>query len=360
MSTWRLRDLFVDAVRNVTGARVRSVLLALVAGGLVGALVFIELSTTDELLAFQGGFVDSGGNMFVAASEEGLASDRCAALASIDGVIGSAGIESGPPMETTLAPGTLFNTGGVTIGALGLFSLEPAGSAAHAADGWIVGASAATELGITEGMWLGIGGATPRHVGAVIDAETRNPRIDRWIMTVQPPAGTVTECWVEFAAGVTTGRQETIGAVFTDATDVIVVPWIRLDEFSRDPVAELAGRPQASAWIIAGLLIGVMGWLVTWFRRSQIGLYRAVGTGPPALLVLGAVELGIPIISGSLIGGLWAAAIWTAGAADYPGADQFAIAARTATSTVLIAIAVAPLLWPLTASGSIAEQLKDR
>lgn len=352
--------MFVDAVRNVTGAWVRSVLLALVAGGVVGALVFIELSTTDELLAFRGGFIDSGGNMFVAASEEGLASDRCAALASTEGVIGSAGIVSGPPMETTLAPGTLFSTGGVTIGALGLFSLEPAGSAADVADGWIVGASAATELGVTEGMWLGIGGATPRSVSVVIDAETRNPRIDRWIMEVQPPTGTVTECWVEFAAGVTTGRQETVSAVFADAADIIVVPWIRLDEFSRDPVAELAGRSQASAWIIAGLLIAVMGWLVTWFRRSQIGLYRAVGTGPSGLLVLGAVELGIPVISGALIGSLWAAAIWSADSAGYPGVDQLAIATRTATSTVLLALAVGPLLWPLTARGSIAEQLKDR
>lgn len=360
MSTWRLSDLLVDAVRNVTGARVRSALLALITAGLVGALVYTEFSTTDELLAFRDTFIDSGGNMFVAASEAGLASDRCAALASMEGVTGSAGIESGPPIETTAAPGTLFNTGGVTIGALGLFSSEPAGSATAVVDGWVIGASAASELGVTEGMWLAIGSATPRHVGTVIDAEIRNPRINRWIMTVQPPTGTVTECWIEFAAGVTSGRQETVNAVFADATNVIVVPWIRLDEFSRNPIAELAGRPQASAWIIAGLLIGAMGWLITWFRRSQIGLYRAVGTGPSALLVLGAVELGIPILSGALIGSLWAAAIWTADSAGYPSPDQFAIAMRTTVSTVLLALAAGPLLWPLTVRGSIASQLKDQ
>lgn len=358
MSTWRVWDLLVDAVRNVAAGRVRSVLLAGVTAGVIGALVFIELSTTDELLTFQDGFIDSGGNMFIAASEEGLASERCAALLSMEGVIGSASVEAGPPVETAIAPGTLFGTGRVTIGALELFSSGPSASAADLANGWIIGEAAASELGVSQRMWLGVGGSTPRQVGAVVNTEARNPRIDRWLLAVQPPAGTVSECWVEFAPGVMTGRQETVSAVFSDSADVIVVPWIRLDEFSRDPVAELVGRPQASAWIIAGLLIGAMAWLVTWFRRSQIGLYRAVGTGPSALLILGAVELGIPILSGALIGSLWAAAIWSANTAGYPDADQLAIGIRTVTSTALLALAIGPLFWPVTAQGSIAEQLK--
>ncbi len=360
MSTWRLRDLVVDAVRNVAGGRVRSVLLAGVTAGVIGSLVFIELSTTDELLTFQDGFTDSGGNMFIASSEEGLAAERCTALASMESVIGSAGIEAASPVETTIAPGTLFGTGEVTIGALRLFSLEADASTAAVADGWIIGEAAASELGTSQGMWFGIDGSEPRRVGVVIDTEVRNPRTNRWIMAVRPPAGSVSECWVEFTAGVSAGRQETVRAVFSDSADVIVVPWIRLDEFSRDPVAELAGRPQASAWIVAGLLIGATAWLVTWFRRSQIGLYRAVGTGPSTLLILGSVELGIPIVSGALIGSLWAIAIWTAGTAGYPVTDQLAIAARTATSGALLALAIGPLLWPLTARGSIAEQLKDR
>lgn len=360
MSTWKLRDLLVESVRNVAGGRVRSVLLAGVTAGVIGALVFIELSTTNELLTFQEGFTDSGGNVFIAASEEGLASERCAALTSMEGVTGSASIEAGPPVETTIAPGTLFGTGEVTIGGLALFSPGTSASAVDVVDGWVIGKAAASELGVSQGMWIGIDGSAPRRVGTVIDTETRNPRISRWLMSVRAPTGNVSECWVEFAPGVTTGRQETLGAVFSDSANVIVVPWIRLDEFSRDPVAELAGRPQASAWIVAGLLVGVMAWLVTWFRRSQIGLYRAVGTGPSTLLILGAVELGIPIVSGALIGGLWAVAIWTANTAGYPVTDQLAIAARTASSGAWLALAVGPLLWPLTARGSIAEQLKDR
>ena len=360
MSTWSVRGLLVDAIRNVTGGRVRSVLLAVFTAGAIGALVFIELSTTDELLTFQEGLTDSGGNVFIATSEQGLASEQCGALTSMEGVIGTAGIQAGPALETTIAPGTLFGTAEVTIGALGLFSSGPSVPAADVTDGWVIGQAAASELGISQGMWLGIDGSTPRRVGAVIDTGARNPRIGRWLMAVRPPVGSITECWVEFAAGVTTGRQETVSAVFSGTTDVVVVPWIRLDEFSRDPIAEFAGRPQSSAWIVAGLLIGMMAWLVTWFRRSQIGLYRAVGTGPSALMILGAVELGIPIVSGALIGSLWATAIWTAATAGHPSADQIAVATRTAVSTVLIAIAIGPMLWPLTARGSIAEQLKDQ
>lgn len=361
MTTWRLSALLVDAVRNVICSPMRSVLLAATTAGLIGALVLTELSTTDDLLAVQSRFVDSGGNVVVAFSEEGLDSGRCAAIAYMSGTVETAAVTRGSPVEVGQAPGTLFNSGSITTGALTLFTLKPTPRVSDVIDRWVIGSAAAAELGLSEGMWLTVNSGEHRQVGAVIDTEVRNPQIDRWILRIGPAAGTASQCWVEFAPGARTGRKEMVETMFADSSDILVTPWIRPDKFSRDPVTELATRPQTNAWLIAGLLLAGIGWLGTWFRRSHVGLYRAVGTGPATLLIIGTVEYAIPILLGGLAGTLWATAAWTATTTSgFPDADQLAIAVRTAASTTLLALVTAPLLWPAIARGSIAQQLKDR
>lgn len=357
---WRLRDLVIEAARNVSGTPVRSILLGVVAAGVVAGLVFIELAFTQGLLDFQAGFEASGGHVVVASNDDGLPVGRCAALAGLDGIAAAAALDPGSPAETNVAPGTLFQTGRFTSGGLRVFTTGFAPQAAEVADRWILGEAAADELGVEPGMWLAVDGES-RQVGAVVDTEQRNPQIARWILTVAPPVGQAAQCWVEYAPGAATGRIELVDTVFADTGDGLVVrPWIRLDEFSRDPIAELAARPQRTAWVAAGLLLAALVWLATWFRRADIGLYRAVGTGPAALLILGAVEAALPLTVGGLAGALWATATWAAVIGHMPNPDQVLVAVRAAASTLLVALTVAPLLGLLLARQSIAQQLKDR
>jgi hypothetical protein len=357
---WRLRDLVIDAVRNLTGSPVRSILLSVVAGGLVGGLVFTELASTQDLRDFQAFFDASGGHVVVASNDDGLPAARCAALSDVEGVVATAGLQSGTPVVTNVAPGTLYQTGVITSGGLDLFTNGPSPAVGDVADRWIVGQAAAEELGVEPGMWLGVDGRI-RRVGAVVDTEARNPQIARWILTVAPPAADVTECWIEYAPGVRTGRIEVVESLFADTGDGLVVrPWISLDEFARDPIQELADRPQRNAWLFAGLLLAALFWLATWFRRAHIGLYRAVGTGPAALFILGAVESILPYTIGAAAGSLWAGAAWAATTGNFPTGDQTLVALRTALSILLVAAVTAPLLWPLVARQSIAQQLKER
>lgn len=360
MRSWRLMDVFTEAVRNIAASGTRAVMFGAAAALVVGALAYVELTTTADLLAFEDGFVTAGGNVVVATTDDGLDAARCAALASQRGVVSSVAVATGPLVEVDQAPGTLFNTASVTVGALDQFVLGSSLSSADTVDRWVVGASAAQELGVGEGMWLGVDGGESRQVGVIIDTEVRNPRMQRWIMTVVPAAGTADECWVEFAPGARAGREEFVATIFADSADVVVAPWIRLDQFSRNSVAELAARPQADGWLIAGLVLAGISWLATWFRRSQIGLYRAVGTGPSTLLIFGAVEYAIPMLVGSVAGVMWAAATWSAITGRFPGADQAAIAVRMASSSFLLAAVVGPILWPALARESIAKQLKER
>jgi len=50
MNTWRISDLVVDAVRNVSASLVRTALVAAAAAAAVAALVLVELTTTEDLL----------------------------------------------------------------------------------------------------------------------------------------------------------------------------------------------------------------------------------------------------------------------------------------------------------------------
>jgi hypothetical protein len=358
MKNWRIRDLFRESVGNDAGSRGRTLILGGSALLVVGALFLSDLLVTGGILDFQRRYVESGGNLYIASSKSGLDAARCAALVSLPGVKGSAAVSPGPRARVLSEPGTLYWTGIVTMGAIRLLTTASTIQAVDLQGRVLVGADAAQELGVVPGSWLGIEGTKPKQVGAVVDSEDRDPALNRWIAAVAAPIGLARECWVEFDAGVKTGRQETMFAMFT-GPDVVVQPVKRLDEFSRDPVGELAGRPQTIAWLYAGLLLALLGWLSSWFRRSDVGLYRAVGTGSPALLVIAAGEFVIPVVVGALGGALWALAWWMAEHGN-PTSDQLYVASRTAASIVLLAVTCTPLSWIVLGRESIATQLKDR
>ncbi len=82
---------------------------------------------------------------------------------------------------------------------------------------------------------------------------------------------------------------------FADEGDSLNVrSLIALDSFARDPNQELATRPNARAWWIVAILLALTIWIVVWTRRSEVGLYRAIGTSASQLGVLGAVERHSP------------------------------------------------------------------
>lgn len=368
--TWRFKDIVVDAVRNVAGTPTRTVLLGVVSAGVVGALAFTELAFTQNLLDFRTQFEESGGYVVVATkatdgnvaitADKGLSAERCAALSDIHGITAAAAVQVGPLKGVNTAPGTLFRTGTLTADGLDLFTSGTPPTVANVADRWILGVAAADELGVRSGMWLVVG-EDARQVGAVIDTDERYPQIARWIMTIAAPFGMADECWVEYDSGVTTGRTELVDTVLaTTAGQLVARPLIRLDRFARNPVSELAVRPQAQAWFAAGLVLAAIAWLATWFRRAHIGLYRALGTTPSGLFTLGAVEYALPTVIGGAAGALWAIATWVARTGAVPSIDQILVVARTAASTLLFAVILAPILWPLAGRGSIAQQLKDR
>lgn len=360
MRGWRFRTLGGEAVRNLTAASARTLVFFFATAAVVGSLTWSELDTTTELVDFERDFIHRGGRVAVATSDGGLPASRCHLLSQRSEIVQAGGLRTGEVVEITSAPGTKIQTGQVTAGAINLWS-DPSSSSGEFSGGLVLGIDIASELGLGVGRMIAFDGAQPQRVAAVVDPEERNPRVAGWLLSPVPAVGTVDQCWVEFIAGALGAGVDVLDVVFADTgTSLRVAPWIQLDEFSRDPSAEFARRVQARAWLPAAFILTLLFWLSAWFRRSEVGLYRAVGTTGAGVWLVGQLEALIVVVVATASGFLWAGSIHVAQAADFPTGDQMFIAFRTSASASLLALALAPFGWLWLGRGVIATQLKDR
>ena len=142
-------------------------------------------------------------------------------------------------------------------------------------------------------MAVAFEGGEARELVTTVDPERRHPQVARWALEVVAPAGAMEQCWVEFTPGAYDAGLASAGAVFATRADPPAArPYRGEDEFRRDAGADFRERPQGTGWVLGALLIGAVGWLMTWFRRPEIGLYLALGTRRMSLLFLSAVEGG--------------------------------------------------------------------
>lgn len=356
---WRVRDLLSEAWSNLRAAPARTFLLVGLTAALMAGLAYTEAATTYDLVDFNRRYVEAGGNAVVVYSDSGLAVDSCATFKNANGVLASGALSSPTAVETDGAPGTLFNTAAGTSGLWDVIATDELVVPDPGGNGWTIGAAAAEELGLAPGMMLGIEGRIA-PVERVVDTELRDPQASRSIMASMAPTGTAVQCWIEYVPGVSTGRTEAAAAVFAGSGDAIAAPLIRLDEFSRDTLAELAERPTRYGWILAGAVIALTVWVMAWFRRSDIGLYRALGTRTSGLTIIGSAEALIPLVAGAVVGTMWGVVVAGILAGESMAADQWSIVGRSVASGLLLAIVAAPLPWAIASREPIADQLKDR
>lgn len=356
---WQLGTLLREGRRNVVANVGRSIALMTLAVAAVAAITAAELTTTSRILEFQQRFARDGGYVLVAGTHDaGISAARCEALNQHAWVTASGSISNLGPIEVSHAPGTLYQSHRATVGALRVWDVGVVRSA-DLSDGLVVGTSAATELGLRPGSRITLD-ATPLRVGAVAAFTHRNPSIDRGIVIVAPPNGAADACWIEVLPGTEVAATDVVTTELTTGdAPVDVRPYRELDDYARDPLSELTQRPQAHAWAVIGALLVVVGWLGLWTRRSEIGLYRALGTTAPALVVMTAVETLLTTLPAAIAGLLWTVAT-IAATSQPPETQQVLIALRSVGSTVLVALTGVPLSTLWLGRGQIADQLKDR
>jgi len=357
--TWKLRSIAGEAVRNFLSAPIRSIVLICLFASLIGSLALAELAFTGGLIEFTKQYERSGGHIVVATSDSGLSASRCEELNSRPEIAAAGGVvETGSEYLAT-APATIISTAAVTSGLLAVWD-PTAQHGAITSEGTAMGQALAAELNFNAGTWINLDGMGPMPIGVVVDTEDRNPYVSRSLFAIAPSIGTVDECWVEFRAGAFNAGLPYVQTLFSDAgPELSVRPWILLDEFSRNPTEDLASRIQRFAWMLIAVLASLMAWLMIWFRRSELGLYRALGSTKGALLLLVQTEIVLIAALALPIGIAWATFIQTMiGAA--PTTGQLLLSVRSATMAAGASAVIAPLAALVVGRHALLELLKDR
>ncbi len=359
--SWRPWELVHEAWLNVVTSPWRAGGLVLAMSAIFGGLAGLELHEASELTGFQDNFLRSGGYVAlgIPADGEPLGAARCEALNGQPGVVAAGAVFAPEPDTLETAPSVRFQRAAVTRGVLRVWDprlrMEPSGEREL-----VLGVALARELALRVGSWAILEGQQPARVAGVAEVERRNPQVARWALEIVPPAGAIEECWVEFEPGAYEGGLAALPAIFTTGDkEAIARPYIRRDQFTRDPAAEWASRPQKDGWpLAAGVVAGLFA-LTAWFRRSELGLYLAVGTPRRSLMAMLAVEVLLVVVFAVALAIAYALAIAEVLRCS-PGWDEVRVVSRTAGSAALLALALSPTLAVLVVRGSIAELLKDR
>ncbi len=364
---WRVRTLAGETARNLLVTPLRSLLLIGLFASLIGALAIAELSFSDDLIAFTRDYERKGGYVAVVTTQGAKPpAAPCERLNDHPSVVAAGGIVASGRTALTTAPGTSISTYEITAGLIGVWDPALRGSNVEAS-GSAVGSDLAEELGLAAGTLIhptDLAVDEPFAVGAVADTEARNSTVTRSLFTVSAPTGTVDQCWAEYTPGAFEAALDHLETVFDDGSvalerPITVSPWIKLDEFARNPVAELQQRPQRYGWLLVAGFAALIAWLTIWFRRSELGLYRALGTSRLALLLLVQIEVLAVVLLALPIGMAWAVLVYMAGDAS-PTLGQLGLAARSAAIAAAAAAALAPLAALLVGRKALLSLLKDR
>jgi hypothetical protein len=356
--TWRIATLLREGLANLRANIFRSLLLLVLCAAGFGGLAFLELREGMDLTGFTRDYRDGGAYVAIASVPgAGVSGGRCESLNGRPGVV-AAGAWRGTGQDTSpMAPGVLFQAADVTLGLLRVWDTR---QSLGQGEGIVIGPAMAQELGLRTGLVADFGADGPTYVTGVGDFGRRNPQAARWALSPAPPAGAFDECWVEFEPGAYEAGRDALAARFAEGSaDPAVRPYRRADEFTRDPAAEWASRPQKWGWLaVSGVLFG-FGLVAAWFRRAEAALYLAVGTRRAQLAVMAAAE-SWPLVATGWLLGFAAAVTLQAARACNPTGDVLLHAAATSAAAALALLALIPWASPAVARGSIASLLKDR
>lgn len=355
--SWRVSQIASEAVQNLLAAPLRAAITSTLFAAIFGGLAFMDLRVTEDVLNLRAELDARGARAVVATAEGGLTASRCDALRGVSGISAAGGVRHGDPVTLRSAPRVRFQSGAVTAGILEVWDPTYAGDYGA---GFVAGDSFAQEVAARPGTVVVLSDLTLDRIGVVLNVQDRNPAAGRWLMEVMPPVGRISECWVEFSPGSLDRAVSLLGAWFEEeASQLVVQRLIPTDQFMRDPARELAERPQAEAWLPLGLVVGLVMSLLIWLRRSEAGLYAALGIRAPGLVLMAQVEATAMIALGWFVGLVWAVALTGATASDV-GTDQVIVALRSSASAGLVGLLVTPVaLLPILRS-PITDLLRDR
>lgn len=351
---WRLAAVIGEALANYASSSARTLVLVVGVGGMLAALSWAELNYSAEVKDQARRFAAAGGYVAVAVGPAGLAASSCEQLRWDPRVVSAGGLRDGGQVTTSNAPGVAFQRYEVTGGTIAVW--DPS-APATSRGGYRVGLAAAEELGLATGSWVSTDGG-PTAPAVVIDPAARNPFAARAFMDLVPPMGRLDQCWVEFRPEFFEAGLVWLPAAFAPE-EAEARRAVDRGEFSVDPVAVFAGRPQRWGWLPVGFVASAMIALMALFRRSESAVYRAFALSRLGLLIMQQVETGALVVVTFVLASVWAVVAYAV-AAGVPDLDQVVVALRTSGKAGALILVIGPMAGALAAGGSPASLLKER
>ncbi len=361
--SWRISTLANEGIRNMVANPSRFVALFLVLSGTCAALTYVELTSISKVIDLHEAYLERGSDVVVATAPGAIPRRACERLGALTGVEQAGSIAEGPLASLSSSPRTLFRLGLFSQGALGIHGVSrtvPAQSSAGR--GFTAGRELADELGLWLGAFVSLAdsGATGQVI-EVVDSPVLNQTVQRWLVASVVPTGLADECWVRVSPGVEMEYSEQmLDATFIGLrSDLSTRPLVIVDDLARLPSVEFEGRASERFAAMAGVLVGALLVIGVALRRSELGLYRAVGTGRSGLVVLVACEVGAVLIFALFLGlGVGLASGYLVGGLEEVTVGHFFLASRAAATPMALGLSLLiAVMWVLP-HRSVAGELK--
>jgi len=367
MNGWRLRSLCQEGVRALGANEIRFAILFVFIAATASLTVLASLQASGRSIRLQHQLEQRGVNVVVVRSSSNIAWSQCAQFSLGRGVDRVGGVVESS--QQRLIPGGSQRVEMVTYAGdlldIWTGTTQPPKPFARSVS---IGASLAAEIGAAVGSRFLVTdidgrGAIEANVAEVVDTSARVPTSDRSIFVRTAPPARVAECWVEFAQ-----RPDAVALTYLSASlfdtstgeslgDVEIRPLLRATELTRDPLLEFRSRPSRNFWLVGAVGVGLVMALVSWTRRREMALYRAVGTRASHFVILAIVEAGIAVALGSLLGAS-AGVVLSYLLSGNSLFEEYLIAGRSLLLGALAQFVVIPLVSGAFSFGSAFKNLK--
>ena len=330
---------------------------------LIGGMAALEFSSTASLWAEVRRRDKAGLSVVIVSSESGLSAATCDAFNARSDVRSAGGFRDAGIDYLGTSPSIRFPTAEFTSGLLPIW--DPSSSISTSrSTGIVLGRALADDTGATTGTLLEPARLGLVQVGKILATTNRNELQAGWLLMATAPVGMIDECWIEWESGQEGPGRALATAAFAGAMgEISVHSLVALGDHARSLADEFSQRPGKALLPIAGLLAAVVLCLLTWFRRAELALYRAVGTSRRELWLLCYMDTTILLLVGGFLGLLWAscASQWSRTMAEVPvpGAVGASVVVRT-TALALASVVLLGSLSFLLVRTDVSRDLKDR
>ncbi|WP_341360909.1 hypothetical protein V5H98_07380 [Georgenia sp. M64] len=352
--TWHLRELAHEAWANQGP---RQLILALIALGTLAGIAILTGLQAIRAIDQESARREGGSLVWMAIADEDAALDSvvCDDLNDGRGVAAAGGVFAAmPPTLTAFSGGPPVPTAYVTPRATTVWT-------PHDLSGQVV---LGRDLAKTRSV--GVGSALRTADGAstvIVDAQTTGAVAHAGarsrVLIPRAPGGLLTECWVRMEPGAINSGENLLRFAFA-GEHADIVPFTPAISGVLSPSQQWRAFAATYPWVAGGVVLGLVGVLLAWSRRSELAVYRTFGTTRAEVALMLWIEAAIAMVPAAFLAATAAMLYLSAIEGGPVLREVLVVLARTIGAAAAIALALIPPGAVVAMRGRLVDQLKDR